>query len=65
MLASKVTDPAQISTQGRTRDTLAKMAGVSHDTLHKVAVLESEADDDMKSQLRAGIISVNKAWDIL
>ena len=67
MLAGKV-DPTQISAQGttgETRDTLAKMAGVSHDTLHKVEVLESEADDDMKAKLRAGNISVNKAWNIL
>lgn len=67
MLAGK-TDPTQISaegTTGETRDTLAKLAGVSHDTLHKVEVLEAEADDDLKDKLRAGNISVNKAWTIL
>lgn len=67
MLAGKA-DPAQISAEGisgETRDILAKLAGVSHDTLSKVETLEREADDDMKTKLRAGNISVNKAWNIL
>ena len=67
MLAGKA-DPTQISAQGttgETRDTLAKLAGVSHDTLSKVEVLEAEADDELKAKLRADSISVNKAWNIL
>ena len=58
-------DPTQISAQGQsgeTRDILAKLAGVSHDTLTKVENLERDADDELKAKLRAGNISVNKAW---
>lgn len=64
MLAGKA-DPPQISaegTTGETRDTLAKLAGVSHDTLSKVEILEREADDELKAKLRADSISINKAW---
>ncbi len=63
MLAGK-TDPTQISaegTTGETRDILAKKAGVSHDTLSKVETLEREANDELKSQLRASSISINQA----
>lgn len=67
MLAGK-TDPTQISaegTTGETRDILAKKAGVSHDTLSKVETLEREANDELKSQLRADSISINTAWKTL
>lgn len=67
MLAGK-TDPTQISaegTTGETRDIRAKKAGVSHDTLSKVETLEREANDELKSQLRADSISINKAWKTL
>ena len=33
-------DPVQKSAQGKTRDEVAKVAGVSHDTIHKVEVIE-------------------------
>lgn len=64
MLAGK-TDPPQKSAEGptgETRDTLAKLAGVSHDTLSKVETLERDADDVMKAKLRSGELSINKAW---
>ena len=37
MLSGKPLDPVQNSAQGRTREELAKRAGVSHDTIHKAA----------------------------
>lgn len=64
MLAGKAV-PTQISAQGQsgeTRDILAKLAGVSHDTLSKVETLERVADDALKAKLRSGEISINKAW---
>lgn len=62
MLAGKLSDdPMQISAQGATRDILAKMAGVSHDTLTKVERLELEAPKDLKDKLLAGNISINGA----
>ena len=45
-----------------TRDRLAKMAGVSHGTLDKVKKLEAEADEATKEKLRAGEISIHKAY---
>ena len=64
MLAGKTTPPQKSAegTTGETRDTLAKLAGVSHDTLSKVETLEREADDDVKAKLRSGKLSINKAW---
>lgn len=64
MLAGKTTPPQKSAegTTGETRDTLAKLAGVSHDTLSKVETLEREADDDVKAKLRSGELSINKAW---
>ena len=61
MLAGKA-DPTQKSAQGETRDILAHIAGVSHDTLHKVEKLETEAPQELKEQLRAGTISINAAY---
>ena len=64
MLAGKTTPPQKSAegTTGETRDTLAKLAGVSHDTLSKIETLEREADDDVKAKLRSGELSINKAW---
>lgn len=45
-----------------TREELAKAAGVSHDTMHKVQVIEAEADESTKQQLRAGTTTINKAY---
>ena len=42
MLAGK-SDPTQKSAQGETRDNIASIAGVSHDTISKVEKIESEA----------------------
>lgn len=54
----------QISAQreGSTRDGLAKIAGVSHDTIAKVAVIEDEADDAIKEKLAKGEITINAAY---
>ena len=44
---------------------LAKASGVGHDTLHKVGVIEAKGSDEMKAQLRAGDVSVNKAYEAI
>ena len=61
MLAGK-SDPTQKSAQGATRDILAKMAGVSHDTLKKVEILEREASPEVKESLRAGTTYISAAY---
>lgn len=54
-------DPVQISVQGmgRTRDVIAKAAGVSHDTVRKVELIEENAAPEVKFVARAGAISIH------
>lgn len=48
--------------QIETSKELAKIAGVSHDTIHKVEVIENNADDNTKQQVQKGDISINQAY---
>lgn len=41
---------------------LAKLAGVSHDTIHKVEVIEKEAGPEVKEAVEKGEISINRAY---
>ncbi len=45
-----------------TKKELAKIAGVSHDTIHKVEVIENEAPPEVKEAAEKGKISINKAY---
>lgn len=45
-----------------TREELAQSAGVSHDTIHKVEVIERDAPEPIKQLARSGEISINKAY---
>lgn len=56
----KSADPPQ---QRETREQLAKLAQVSRDTLAKGKKLAAKASKKVKEQLRAGVLSVNKAYD--
>ncbi|WP_027633083.1 hypothetical protein [Clostridium hydrogeniformans] len=47
-----------------TREEIAKIAGVSHDTIHKVETIEKEAPKVIKEAAKENIISVNKAYKI-
>ena len=47
---------------GRVSDKLAKLAGVGHDTIKKAKKISEKADDDTKKKLRAGEISIHKAY---
>lgn len=46
-----------------TNKELAKVAGVSHDTIHKVDVIEKKAPEEIKQQLSRGEVSINKAYN--
>jgi len=45
-----------------TKKELAKIAGVSHDTIHKVEVIQEKAPEEVKQQLRKGDVSINQAY---
>lgn len=52
----------QIPAPSKVRDELAKVAGVSHDTISKVEKIEAKAPPEVKEQLRRGEVSINKAY---
>ncbi len=41
---------------------LAKIAGVSHDTIHKVETIEQKAPEEVKQKIKNGELSINKAY---
>ena len=45
-----------------TRQELAKVANVSHGTIDKVKVIEANASEEVKEQLRSGELSINKVY---
>ena len=45
-----------------TRQELAKVANVSHDTIAKVKVIQQKATDTVKEQLATGELTINKAY---
>ena len=45
-----------------TKKELARIAGVSHDTIHKVEVIEKNAPAEIKEKARRGEISTNEAY---
>ena len=46
-----------------TKKELAKVAGVSHDTIHKVEKIEAEATPQVKQAVRDGKLSINQAYN--
>lgn len=40
---------------------LAKVAGVSHDTIHKVEVIQEKAPEEIKQKVKSGELSINQA----
>ena len=48
-----------------TRNKVAEIAGVSHDTIARVKKIDEVADEGMKGQLEAGTMSINKAYNTL
>lgn len=55
----------QKSAQSRTRDKLANIAGVSHDTISKVEKIEENATDEIKQKIKGGELTINKAFNYL
>ena len=53
---------AESSEDGESRNKLAKIAGVSHDTMKKVKKLTESADEEAKRKLRRNEVSINKAY---
>jgi len=45
-----------------TKREIAKVANLSHDTIHRIEVIEREATEDVKKKLDSGEISVNEAY---
>ena len=66
MLAGKAANPvptlAQGQTKGKTRDHLSEAAGVLHGTFAKAKKLVQSADEETKRELRAGKVTVNRAY---
>lgn len=54
-------EKSSLPTHDTTKE-LAKVAGVSHDTIHKVETIESKGSDALKEQVRSGDKSINQAW---
>lgn len=46
-----------------TQKELAKVAGVSHDTIHKVETIEKKATDRTRQLVREGKLSINQAYN--
>ena len=53
---------AEVQKPIETREELAKVAGVSHDTIAKVEKIEQKATPEIKTQLQTGEISINQAY---
>lgn len=49
----------------KARDTLSRLAGVSHDTLGKAKRIMESADEEAKGQLRRGELSIHRAYTAL
>ena len=45
-----------------TRKEIAKIAGVSEDTIHKVEVIEEKAPEEIKQQVKKGELTINSAY---
>lgn len=57
------TDISQNSVKSHdTQKELAKLAGVSHDTIHKVEVIAEKAPEETKQALRRGDVSINQVY---
>lgn len=53
---------AECRSDRETRSQVARLAGVSHDTIHKAKVLVDRAPEPLKEQLRSGEVSIHAAY---
>lgn len=68
MLSGKKADPPLNSAQGRrgrfdTRDEIAKIAGVGHDTIDKTKKILAEGTEEQINAVRSGEKSINKVYN--
>ena len=61
MLSGKA-NPSQKSGQGKTDKELAKVAGVSHDTIHKVEAIQNSGNQQLIDDVREGRESINSGY---
>lgn len=61
-MLSGVADPTQKSAGGETRDALATMAGVSHDTFTKCEYVLDHGDESTKAGMLSGSVSIHQAY---
>lgn len=61
MLSGKA-DPSQKSGQGKTDKELAKVAGVSHDTIHKVEAIQKSGNEQLIKDIKEGRESINSGY---
>ena len=47
-----------------TKKELAKVAGVSHDTIHKVETIQAKASDAVKAKVQSGEMSINEGYNV-
>lgn len=45
-----------------TKKELAKVAGVSHDTIHKVEVIQQKAPEEIREKVKSGELSINQGY---
>ena len=50
------------SSYGKTRDELAAIAGVSHDTIAKVERIEKSASEEIRAKVKSGELSINQGY---
>ena len=48
-----------------TQKELAKIAGVSHDTIHKVEVIKNSGDQKLINDVRSGETTINRAYQVV
>lgn len=61
---SKGGQGCQISDKVDTKKELAKVAGVSHDTIHKVETVMEHGTPEIQAKARSGEISINTAYNL-
>lgn len=62
---SKGGQGCQISDKVDTKKELASIAGVSHDTIHKVEAIKNSGDKELVRQVRDGETTINKAYQVV
>jgi transposase len=57
-------DPVPNLAQGKTRDAVAKMAGVGHSNVEKVKHIKKHGTKEINQKMESGELSINKAYEL-